>query len=733
MTTRGGTQQGACRRVGAALVLAATMAACGTDSDSRDSSEQPGETPPQGSVTQSRVLDPAARRDQWLVGGGNFEKHHYSPLDDINRDNVSRLGPKWALDIDSPMGLGSEPIIADGVAYISAPLSVVYAVDLHTGKPLWRFQPELDLTISLLTSYTARANRGVAVWNGRVYVGTGDCRVIAIDALTGTRDWDVRACDPAEAYGAGINSAPRVGDGKLFVGYAGAETGVRGSVAAIDAEDGTELWRFYTVPGDPALGFENAAMERASKTWDNGWPPMGGGVAWDAITYDPVTRLVFIGTAGSIPYAVNNRNPGGGDMLYTNSIVAVDADTGEYAWHYQTVPNDTWDFDASMHMLVAEVPIDGERRRVVMQAPKNGFFYALDAATGELLRADAIVPTNWASHIDVETGRPVELPGARYYKYPDQVTRVYPSVSGAHNWQAMSLNPDNGLVYIPANELGSDWGVTENGEGWYDASSFDKEGNVIENVGRLIAWDTDKQEARWKAVLKQAHNGGTLATAGGLVFLGETTGALAAYDADSGEQLWKLMTGSSIVSNPASVEIDGEQLIVVTAGRGSALTMASNELTVSDESRNGAARLIAFALDGRAELPQGSRDPVPVPRPYRKPDKELVAAGKELFKAALCTGCHGNNAYGVGSRLLNGGVPDLRYVPEDIHEQWLGVLMGASLDKGMPSYAGQLEVEDAKAIQEYVLYQSWNEYCKQAGEGITAGDPYCNSGSAGSD
>ena len=304
-----------------------------------------------------------------------------------------------------------EPIVVDGVVYLSGSLSRVFALDAASGEMLWQFDPEIRLDISHGNAYGSRMNRGVAVWEGRVFVGTGVCTLIALDAATGTRLWESPVCDPSEGVGAHIRSAPRAGGGMVFMGFSGS-TSARGFLVAFNAETGKETWRFWTVPGDPAEGFETPELERASATWTGGFSQKGGGSVWEGIRYDPVTGSVFLGTSAPGPGNPNLRGPG--DALFSNSIVAVDAKTGSYKWHYQTVPEDAWDYDAASPFIVTDLEYSGESRRVVLQAPKNGFFYVLDGHTGELLSADPIVEVTWASHIDMETGRPVEPPGARY-------------------------------------------------------------------------------------------------------------------------------------------------------------------------------------------------------------------------------------------------------------------------------------------------------------------------------
>ena len=361
-------------------------------------------------MNEARAISEAADGDNWLLNGRTFDEQHFSPLKEITDKNVSSLGLAWYLDIDSGMGIVSEPIVVDGVAYVSAPLSMVYAVDAASGKLLWKFDPKIRLDLAINGSYSARTNGGVAVWNGKVYVGTGDCRLIAIDAASGKQLWDAAVCDATQT---GITGAPHVAKGKILMGYNGSDDGVRGSLAAYDAETGKEAWRFWTVPGDPAKGFETKALEMAAKTWSgkDSWK-IGGGDAWTAITYDPVTGLVIFGTAGAgVDYGELSSIKVAGDKLFAGCIIAVNAETGEYAWHFQTSAPGLQ--TENNHILIADLVINGEKRHVAMTAPKNGFFYVLDAKTGKLLSAKPLVKLAWANSIDLKTGRADEVPPSR--------------------------------------------------------------------------------------------------------------------------------------------------------------------------------------------------------------------------------------------------------------------------------------------------------------------------------
>ena len=410
------------------------------------------ETSNAGNIDQQRAL--AAEQDtaNWLLHGGTYSEQRFSSLHQITDKNVNDLGLAWYADVLSIDGLLATPIVVDGVIYLSSTFANVFAFDAETSEELWHFDPEVRLDNSIMGSWSSRVNRGVAVWKGKVYVGTGDCRLIAIDATNGTRVWETLTCDPKQNYG--ITGAPRIANNKVYIGNGSSDLGVRGYITAYNTETGKQEWRFWTVPGDPAKGFENKAMAMAAKTWSgDGWWKNGGGAVWDAMTYDPELNQLYIGTDSALPWDANVRSPNGGDNLFLNSIIALDADSGEYRWHYQTVPADAWDYNANMQMTLADLEINGEQRKVLMQAPKNGFFYVIDRNDGKLISANNYVTVNWAVGIDINSGRPIENPGARYYLNADGRARVFPSIWGAHNWHPMSYSPLTGLVYIPAQDM----------------------------------------------------------------------------------------------------------------------------------------------------------------------------------------------------------------------------------------------------------------------------------------
>ena len=673
---------------------------------SRSAADGPSKT---ADVNEARVLADASEGKDWMVDGGDFGERHFSPLKQISDSNVQDLGLAWWLDIPSPMGMAAEPIAVDGKIYVTDSLSRVYAVDAASGQLLWKFDPKIKLGMSTQNSYAARVNRGVAVWNGKVYVGTGDCRLVAIDAASGTQAWASRICDPAQT---GTTGAPHVGKGKVFVGYNGADDEIRGSLVAFDAETGHEAWRFWTVPGNPANGFESKALERAAKTWNGkSWWKIGGGDVWDPITYDPVTGLVIFGTsrAGVGEGTDPRSDTPGGDKLYAGCIIAVNPENGEYVWHFQT---STQKFDTeNFHVIVTDLVINGEKRHVAMTAPKNGFFYVLDAKTGEFIAGNSLVKLPWATSLDAKTGRPVEIPGTEEKRWT------------VHNWWHMSYSPVTGLVCIPITDRraqikssGSAAPPDALGEG-ASAGAYD---------GRLIAWDPVSESARWSVEEPIAINSSTVSTAGNLVFQGQGTGEFDAYAADSGKKLWSINTGSAIDATPISFSINGDQYIVVPVGWGSASRIfGPASMMATPESKRGPSRLLAFKLGSKTAFPTPSSSIPPVPKPPKQLfSKEMIEQGKGLYETHLCAGCHSPGLDGSGAWTVNGAIPDLRYAPPEVHSEWYGIVLGGThreagmlnfgVDQHFPNVK-KLTRQEADAIHAYVIDGAWRAYNEQQG------------------
>ncbi|KPL68287.1 hypothetical protein SZ64_09230 [Erythrobacter sp. SG61-1L] len=674
----------------ALLMLAGGAAIAGADH---------GSTP--AWVDEARMAAP--EDGQWLSGGRTYDEQHFSPLTQINDGNVSQLGLAWYADIDTERGMEASPLMIDGVLYNVQPWNIVTAYDAKTGRQLWRFDPQVPLRFGRLACCDI-VSRGIAAWKGHIYVATLDGRLIALDAKTGKQVWSTLTVDNSKNYT--ITGAPRVYEGKVVIGNGGAEKGVRGYVSAYDAETGEMAWRFYTVPGDPSLGFEDEAMERAAETWTGEWwKAGGGGTVWDALAFDPETHLVYIGTGNGSPWVRKWRSPGGGDNLYLSSIVALDMRTGKYVWHYQTTPGEEWDYTSTQQMILADLPLNGKTRKVIMQAPKNGFFYILDRVTGELLSAEKFVPINWATHVDMKTGRPVENPAARYGEKP---VLVSPGAGGGHNWNPMAYSPLTGLVYLP---------VTETYMGYAAASSFDpanpgtgasytgyeEERKAITEYADkhskawLSAWDPKTQKEVWRVPSPLKGSGGVLATAGNLVFEGTIGATFAAYNAKTGEKLWELPVQNVPIAAPISYSVDGEQYIAVNVGWGGGL--AHVERSAYAALFLSKPRLLVFKLGGKATLPPLPEQSREVPELLAPPkvtgSPDMVAKGEQLY-GANCALCHG-----VAAR---GGVKDLRHMSPETHKEFLDIVIGGKREaNGMASFADLLSTEDAEAIHQYVI------------------------------
>jgi len=684
------------------------MASALTENASAQTPDQPAAE--HANVTSSRLLAADAEPGQWMSHGRTYSEQRHSLLDTINRETVGRLSLAWYQDLDTNRGQEATPLVIDGVIYITTAWSKVKAYDATSGEELWAYDPQVpgDAAVNACCDVV---NRGVAAWNGKLFLGTLDGRLIALDAGTGEEVWSKVTVDRSKPYT--ITGAPRVVKGKVIIGNGGAEFGVRGYVTAYDAETGDIDWRFYTVPGDPAKGFENDAMAMAANTWNGEWWKLGGGgTVWDSMAYDPELDLLYIGVGNGSPWNQSYRSPGGGDNLFLSSIVALDPDTGEYRWHFQTTPGETWDFTATQQIIVATLTIDGAPRKVVMQAPKNGFFYVLDAATGEFISANNFAPINWATGVDPNTGRPIENPEARF----DQTGVPFvtmPGPGGAHSWHPMSFNPETGLVYIPVNIGGfpyiPDPNFTPQPRGFnngvdFAAAALPSDPQIKAAVsstvgGRLVAWDPIAQKEAWGVPYPGAGNGGTLSTAGGLVFQGTKGGKFAAYDAATGAELWSTDVQTGIVAAPMTFEIDGRQYVAVLAGWGGVEALAPGELGAIGATTPNISRLLVFALDGETSLPPKPLVAAPhLAPPPLQASAEAVAQGGELY-GRYCGVCHGDAAHSAGV------LPDLRYsvIPHD-SEQFADVVLGGALtENGMVSFSSVLDAESAEALRAYII------------------------------
>ncbi|KAA0696907.1 PQQ-dependent dehydrogenase, methanol/ethanol family [Halopseudomonas laoshanensis] len=659
-------------------------------------------------VDQAVLLAAPAEPTQWLSHGRTWSEQRYSPLTDIDAESVDKLGLAWSIDLDNNRGLEATPLYSDGVLYTSLSWSRVLAVDASSGKILWSFDPQVNKAKGRHACCDA-VNRGVALWNGKVYVGTLDGRLIALDAKTGKPVWTEQTTDNTQPYT--ITAAPRIVKGMVMIGNGGAEFGVRGYFSAYDAETGEMKWRFYTVPADPSKPVEHPELAEAAKTWSEqtDWSLGGGGTAWDSMAYDPELDLLYVGTGNGSPWNREVRSPGGGDNLFLSSILAIRPDTGKLVWYYQVNPGDTWDFTATQHMILAELEIGGKERKVLMQAPKNGFFYVLDRATGELLSAEKFGKVTWAERIDLATGRPVEVPGARYEKEP---VVIWPSPFGAHNWHPMSFNPQTGLVYIPYQEVPGTY--SNEGKSFVRREAFNTgsgSSEILElpreyTAGALVAWDPVKQSAAWRVEYPNHWNGGTLSTAGNLVFQGTAAGEFAAYSADAGAKLWSFDAQTGVIAAPMTYQHQGEQYVALMAGWGGSAALFGGDAAVATGVRN-VSRMLVFKLGASASLPTLS-EPVKanagrVPQPVLAAEQD-IAQGLQLY-SQYCAVCHGTGVVGGGV------LPDLRYSSSAIRDSYQAILRGGALEPlGMPNFAHSLDETQVNNLLLYVMKREYDTH-----------------------
>ena len=667
-----------------------------------------------GDSSQPTSVSPPSEEasGNWPQHGLSHSEQRFSPLNSINQTNIGDLKLAWYFDLPEQRGQEATPLVIDGVMYTTSAWSHVIALDARTGKQLWHFDPEVPKSTGVKGCCDA-VNRGVAFLDGRVFVGTLDGRLIALDAKTGNPIWSTLTVDQAKNYT--ITGAPRAVNGNVFIGNGGAEYGVRGYISAYDVNNGNLIWRFYTVPGAPddPTGTEPVAAQ--TDTWNGNWWKLGGGgTVWDSMAYDPETNLLYFGVGNGTPWNPNIRTAGEGDNWFLSSIVAVNADTGEYRWHYQTTPTEAWDFTATQHMILADMVIGGELRKVLMQAPKNGFFYVLDRITGKLISAEPFVPVTWASHINMESGRPVVNPQAQYW-ITGKPALVSPSWMGGHNWHPMSYSNNTGLIYLPVHEtafpylaqddqtpskLAVNLGVDTRIAGFPDDPA------VIEQIkkatkGRLIAWDPIRQQEAWRVDYPGAWNGGVLSTAGGLVFQGSATGFLNAYSEKDGQKLWEFAAQTGIVAPPVSFEVAGEQYISVSAGWGGIFPLMTGPL-VKDATVNepiNRSRILTFKLQGQAKLPVIQEQVRNMPDYSEvRTDSLSVELGLTIYDR-YCTNCHGTGAVGGGV------IPDLRYSPLlSSSEAWQQVVIEGILnDRGMIGFGEELSLDDAETVRQYII------------------------------
>ncbi len=678
----------------------------------------PSARPPRfGNVDDARLLRAAREPQDWLTYGGSWDERRYSTLDQINTATVKQLGPAWSFDFDTTQGEESTPLVVDGVMYVSTAWSKVYALDARTGRELWHYDPDVPGPAAVATCCGV-VNRGVAVYEGKVYVGTLDGRLIALDAATGKPVWSVRTFEPGSIYA--ITGAPRAARGKIFIGNSGSDFGGRGYVSAYDAATGKLVWRFYTVPGDPGHEDGQPSDEPLQKialpTWHGQWWKYGGGGnVWNAIVYDPDFNQLYLATGNGYPWNQNFRSAGQGDNLFLSSIVAVDADTGRYRWHYQETPEERWDYDSVADIALVELRIEGRLRKVLLHTPKNGFCYVIDRRTGKLVSAKPYIPgLNWAHGIDPRTGRPNIVAAALY---GDKPWTGIPGAGGAHVWQPIAFSPRTGLLYLAATEnssyylatpdftfapgvahLGIVLGASLRSVTAGAARSAPTPAPASVPRSYLLAWNPVTQTAAWRAA-DSAEGGGVLTTAGGLVFQGRgrsgLLGEFDAYRADDGRRLWTWKTPNLISAGPITYSVGGEQYVAVTSGASFYQSMGARARLPQS------GRLVAFRLHGTATLPADPPFAPPANPPLAVASPTEVAAGAGYY-SEYCARCHG---FGT----LSGNViPDLRRSAALTEPRlWGSIVLGGTLAaRGMISWSRFLTPAEADAIRAYVGEQA---------------------------
>ncbi len=644
----------------------------------------------------------AAKTPDWPTTGVDYAETRYSRLDQINAANVKDLGLAWSYNLESTRGVEATPVVVDGIMYVSASWSVVHAIDTRTGQRIWTYDPQIDRSTGFKGCCDV-VNRGVALWKGKVYVGAWDGRLIALDAATGKEVWHQNTFE-GQKGSLTITGAPRVFKGKVIIGNGGAEYGVRGYITAYDAETGEQKWRWFSVPGDPSKPFEDESMKRAARTWDPSgkwWEAGGGGTMWDSMTFDAELNTMYVGTGNGSPWSHKVRSPKGGDNLYLASIVALDPDTGKYKWHYQETPGDNWDYTSTQPMILADIKIAGKPRKVILHAPKNGFFFVLDRTNGKFISAKNFVPVNWASGYD-KHGKPIGIAAARDGSKPQDAV---PGPYGAHNWHPMSFNPQTGLVYLPAQNVpvnlmdDKKWefnqagpGKPQSGTGWNTAKFFNAEPPKSKPFGRLLAWDPVAQKAAWSVEHVSPWNGGTLTTAGNVVFQGTADGRFVAYHAATGEKLWEAPTGTGVVAAPSTYLVDGKQYVSVAVGWGGVYGLAARATE-----RQGPGTVYTFVVGGKAKMPEFVAQRTGQLLQGVKYDPAKVEAGTMLY-VANCVFCHGVPGVDRGGNIPNLGYMDASYI-ENLPSF---VFKGPAMARGMPDFTGKLSGDDVESIKAFI-------------------------------
>jgi quinohemoprotein ethanol dehydrogenase len=572
-------------------------------------------------VDSNTLKNAAKNGDEWLTYGRDYAETRFSPLKQIDSTNVQRLGLAKVWPTRALGAIESTPLVHDGILYGTLSYGAVFAFDLRTGERIWEWDPKVTLE-KQQRACCGVVNRGVAMYQGRIYVGVLDGRLAALDAKTGHLDWEVQTTPPDEWYT--ITGAPRVIKRHVMIGNGGAEYAVRGFLSAYNAATGKLDWRFYTVPGDPSKPFENPALAAAAKTWNGEWWKMGGGgTPWDTMAYDPDADLMYLGTGNGGPWDRNTRSPGGGDNLYLSCILALRPDTGALVWYYQTTPGDSWDYTATQQITLADIRLEGATRKVLMQAPKNGFFYVIDRITGKLISAEPYGNITWAKGVDMKTGRPIENEGVRYPA--GTAMPVSPGPGGVHNWHPMSWNPQTGLMYIPGSDSTFNYGATPDfvykKGSWNSAvSGAGKKQTPPPSVGPpavkgqpgfLAAWDPVTQKDRWRVTYSEGFYGGTVSTAGNLVFHGTADGRLIAYSADKGAKLWEMALGVKNMASPITYSLDGKQYVAIMGGRASnpAAGLRGGAGVAGQDQSGPGPKLFLFGLDGKKSVEEALPQP----------------------------------------------------------------------------------------------------------------------------
>ncbi|MBN8831880.1 MAG: PQQ-dependent dehydrogenase, methanol/ethanol family [Sphingomonadales bacterium] len=665
-------------------------------------------------IDHARMVNADAQPGQWASYSRTWDEQRYSPLDQINDRNVGRLGLAWYDDLDTYRAVQATPIVIDRVLYNQTIFNVVTAYDAKTGRKLWTFDPQVGKEWARLACCGPSA-RGLAAWGNKIYTATLDGRLIALDKATGKEIWTTQTFPPGNEYS--ITGAPRVYDGKVVIGNGGADWGSRGFVSAFDAETGKKLWKFFITPTDPAKGPDGEASDEAMKiaqpTWHGKfWEAGAGGNAWDSFAYDPKLNTVYIGTGNGSPHMWHFRSEGKGDNLFLCSMVAVDATTGKYKWHYQMVPEEDWDYTCTQPIVLADIKIKGKLRKVAMQAPKNGFFYVIDRETGKLISGDNYVSVNtWASHIDMKTGRPVLVPGAHNTTTPHLMS---PSWMAAHSWQPMSYSPKTGLVYWPVQEQGSVYARAEDGKYKYTKGRNNTAQDptsqpelrktlmaqaIADEKAYLIAWNPATRKEAWRVPYPFPGSGGVLTTAGNLLVQLTANKSLAIYSADRGKKLWEMNIDQGGQAGPITYMIDGEQYIAVNAGWN-----GSPAYKMPRDFRYGTAKLLVFKLDAKGvTLPPMKAQTEQAYLPQERVPAETARRGAELFASNGCNRCHGDNAVG--------GIRDLRKMSKSTHDEFLDIVLGGTrAEKGMPSFSTALNETQAKDIHGYLIVRAQEDW-----------------------